>query len=75
MFIAGVAAERAVHLEAAVQECATASDPNLSHWEVEVQRQSQEVRRRAMEAAAQAQAEATPPCCPVCSQPLRRLTH
>ena len=70
-----VAAERAVDLEAPVQQFVAASDPNLSHWEGEVQRQPQERQRRAVEAAAQAKAEATPPCCPVCHQPLRRLSH
>ena len=70
-----VAAELAVNLEAAVQQFVAASDQNLGHLEVEVQRQTQELQRRALEAAAQAKADATPPCCPVCHQPLSRLTQ
>jgi hypothetical protein len=35
-----VAAELAVHLEAATQEFIAASDQNLGHLEVEVQRQT-----------------------------------
>jgi hypothetical protein len=53
-----VAAELAVHLEAATQEFVAAADPNLGHLEVEVLRQ-------AVEAGAQAKADATPLCCPV----------
>jgi len=40
-----------------------------------VLRQTRQRQRRAVEAAAQAKADATPPCCPVCHQPLTRRTH
>jgi hypothetical protein len=70
-----VAAELAVNLEAATQQFVVAEDQNLGHLEAEVQRQTQELQRRAVEAAAQAKADATPPCCPVCHQPLSRLTQ
>jgi hypothetical protein len=63
-----VAAELAVHLEAATREFVAAADPNLSHLEVEVLRQD-------AEAGAQAKADASPPCGPVCRQRLSRLTH
>jgi len=69
------AAELAVNLEAATQEFVAAGDQNPDHWEAEVLRQTQELQRRAVEAGAQAKADATPPCCPVCRQQLTRLTH
>lgn len=70
-----MAAELAVNLEQAVQQFVAAGDQNLGHLEAEVLRQTQELQRRAVEAGAQARADATPPCCPVCRQKLTRLTH
>jgi hypothetical protein len=58
-----------------VQQFVAASDQNLGHLEVEVQRQTQELQRRAVEAGAQAKADAILPCCPVCHQPVSRLTE
>ena len=70
-----MAAELAVNLEAALQPFVAASDQNLGHLEAEVLRQTREMQRRAVEAGAQAKADATPPCCPVCHQRLTRRTH
>lgn len=58
-----------------IQQFVATANQNLGHLEAEVQRQTQELQRRAVEAAAQAKADATPPCCPVCHQPLSRLTQ
>jgi hypothetical protein len=70
-----VAAELAAHLLAALPAFAAAADQNLGHLETEVARQTQELQRRAVEAGAQAKADATPAACPVCRQPLTRLSH
>jgi hypothetical protein len=56
-----VAAELAVNLEAATQEFVAAADQNLGHLEAEVLRQTRQLQRRAVEAGAQAKADATPP--------------
>lgn len=69
------AAELGVNLEAAVQQFVAAGDQNLGHLETEVACQTQELQRRVVEAGAQAKADATPPCCPVCGQKLTRLSH
>jgi hypothetical protein len=53
------AAELAVNLEAAIQQFVAARDQNLGHLEAEVLRQTEEPRRRAVEAAAQTAADAT----------------
>ena len=58
-----------------MQQFVAASDQNLGHLEMEVQRQTQELQRRAVEAGAQAKADAILPCCPVCHQPVSRLTE
>jgi ABC-type Zn2+ transport system substrate-binding protein/surface adhesin len=60
-----VAAELAAHLLAALPAFAAAADQNLGHLETEVARQTQELQRRAVEAGAQAKADATPAACPV----------
>ena len=70
-----VAAELAVNLETAAQQFVAAGDQNLGHLESEVLRQTQELQRRAVESGAQAKADATPPCCPVCGHQLTRLSH
>ena len=69
------AAELGVNLEAAIPQFVAAGDRNLGHLETEVARQTQELQRRVVEAGAQAKADATPPCCPVCGQKLTRLSH
>jgi len=70
-----VAAELGVRLNQAAEAFVVAEGQNLGHLEEEVVRQTQELQRRAVEAGAQAKADATPPCCPVCGQRLSRLTH
>ena len=70
-----VAAELAANLEKATQEFVVAADQNPGRLEAEVLRQTRKLQRRAVEAGAQAKADATPPCCPVCRQPLTRRTH
>jgi hypothetical protein len=70
----GVTAARlADKLEQQVQEFVGASDENLGDLELELEQQSRELLRVAAEKAAQKKAEATPPRCPVCQQPLSRL--
>jgi hypothetical protein len=69
------AAELAVNLEAAVPAFVAAAYQDLGHLETEVARQTQELQRRAVEAGAQAKADASSPTCPVCRQKLTRLTH
>jgi hypothetical protein len=67
------AARLADKLERQVQEFVGASDENLGDLELELEQQSRELLRVAAEKAAQKKAEATPPRCPVCQQPLSRL--
>lgn len=69
-----LAAELAGRLEAAAHAFVAADDENLGHLETEVARQTQELQRQAVERGAQAKADATPPACPVCGQPLTRLS-
>jgi len=68
------AARLADCLEQDVREFLVASDQNLGDIEVQVERQSRELLRAAAEKAAQKKAEVTPPVCPVCRQPLSRVT-
>ena len=51
-----------------------ASDQNLGHLEVQAVQDVQALLRHATERAAQTKADATPPVCPVCGQPLTRLS-
>ncbi|MBI5774630.1 MAG: ISKra4 family transposase [Verrucomicrobia bacterium] len=63
-----------MNLDHSVQRFVAARDQNLGHLEAEVLHQTQELQRRAVEGGAQAKADATPPCCPVCRQKLTRLS-
>jgi hypothetical protein len=56
-----LAAELAVNWEAATQKFVAAADQNQGHLQAEVLRQTQELQRRAVQAAAQAKADTTPP--------------
>jgi hypothetical protein len=71
----GVTAARlAETLEQDVCDFLVASDQNLGDLEVQIEQQSREPLRVAAEKAAQQKADLTPPVCPVCQQPLSRLT-
>jgi hypothetical protein len=61
-------------LEQNVRDFVVASEQNLGDMELQLERQSRELLRVAAERAAQKKAEATPPVCPECQQPLRRVT-
>ena len=69
-----LAARAACALEESLQRLIVASDQNLGHLEVQVAQDVQELQRQALERGAQAKAEATPARCPVCGQPLSRLS-
>jgi hypothetical protein len=60
-------------LAGSIQRLVLASDQNLGHFEVQTARDVQELLRQTIERGAQAKADATPPICPVCGQPLSRL--
>jgi len=66
------AAHLAVRLQESIGGFVRASDQNLGHLETQVAQQAQELLRQAAETAAQQKADATPPRCPVCGQPLSR---
>ena len=68
------AARAACALERSIQRLVQASDQNLGHLEVQTARDVQELLRQTIERGAQAKADATPPICPVCGQPLSRLS-
>lgn len=68
------AARLADALEEEVQAFLVASDQNLGDIEVQVEQQSRELLRAAAEKAAQQKADLTPPVCPVCHQPLSRVS-
>jgi len=69
-----LAARAACALEESMQRLVAVRDHNLGHLEVQVAQDVQELQRQALERGAQAKAEATPPRCPVCGQPLSRLS-
>jgi hypothetical protein len=68
------AARLAVSLTHTIGGFVRAVDQNLGHLETQVAQQAQELLRQATEAAAQQKADATPPRCPVCGQPLSRCS-
>ena len=72
--LAVLAARAACALEQSVERFVRASDQNLGHLEVQAAQDIQALLRHATERAAQAKADATPPVCPICSQPLTRLS-
>ncbi|WP_423442549.1 hypothetical protein [Limisphaera sp. VF-2] len=57
-----------------MQQLVQASDQNLGHLEVQAAHDVRELLRQAVARGTQTNADATPPTCPVCGQPLRRLS-
>src|SRR5262245_4718317 len=72
--LAVLAARAACALECSMQRLVMASDQNLGHLEAQAAYDVQELLRQALQRGAQAKADATPPTCPVCGQPLSRLS-
>jgi hypothetical protein len=68
------AARLADNLEQGVRDFLASGDQNLGDIEVQIEQQSRELLRAAAEKAAQKKADATPPVCPVCQQPLSQNT-
>ncbi len=69
------AARLADTLEQAVRDFLLASDQNLGDIEMQVEQESRELLRLAAEKAAQKKADLTPPMCPVCQNPLGRVSE
>src|SRR5215475_13290301 len=69
------AARLADTLEHGVRAFVKASEENLGDIELQIEQQSRELLRAAAEKAAQKKAEVTPPLCPVCQQPLSRVSQ
>jgi len=72
--LAVLAARLAVSLEASATRFLAAADQNLGHMETQALHDVQALLRQATQRAAQAKADATPPHCPVCGQPLSRCS-
>ena len=72
--LAVLAARAACALECSLQRLVLASDQNLGHLEVQAAQDVHELLRQTIERGAQAKADAMPPTCPVCGQPLSRLS-
>jgi len=70
--LAVLAARAACALERSIQRLVLANDQNLGHLEVQAAHDVRELLRQAIQRGAQARADATPPVCPVCGQPLSR---
>ena len=71
----GVSAARlAVCLEGKIKEFVAAGDQNLGSIELAIEKESRELLRQATEKAAQEKADVVPPGCPLCHQPLSRLS-
>ena len=71
----GVSAARlAVCLEGKIKEFVAAGDQNLGSIELAIEKESRELLRQATEKAAQEKANVVPPVCPLCHQPLSRLS-
>jgi hypothetical protein len=68
------AAGLAVQLSNTIEHFLGASDQNLGHLENQIAREALELLRQATELGAQHKADATPPCCPICGQALRRCS-
>jgi|SRR5579864_1285482 len=73
--LAVLAARAACALEDSVQVLASSGDQNLGHLEKQALADVQPLLRQSVERGAQAKAAATPPTCPVCGQPLSRLSQ
>ena len=72
--LAITAARLAAALEQGVRDFLVASDENLGDIEVQIEQQSRELLRAAAQRAAQKKADLIPPVCPVCHQPLSRVS-
>jgi hypothetical protein len=72
--LAVLAARAASALERSMQRLVLASDQDLGHLEIQAAHDVQELLRQAIQGGAQAKADSTPPTCPVCGQPLSRLS-
>jgi len=68
------AARLAEALDQAVRDFLVVGNQTLGDLEVQIEQRSREPLRAAAEKAAQKKADLTPPVCPVCQQPLRRVT-
>lgn len=73
--LAVIAARSACALERSIQRLIVASDQNLGHLERQAAADVQELLRQSVERGAQAKADGTPPRCPVCGQPLSRVSQ
>jgi len=69
-----LAARASGALEHSIQRLVVGSDQNLGHLEVQAAQDVKELLRQTIERGAQAKADSTPPVCPVCGQPLSRLS-
>ena len=72
--LAVLAARLAVTLEASVARFLSAAAQNLGHLETQALHDVQALLRETVRRGAQAKADATPPRCPVCGQPLSRCS-
>ena len=72
--LAVLAARAACALERSIQRLVGAGDQNLGHLEAQAAQDVQQLLRQAVERGAQAKADAIPPVCPVCGQPLSRVS-
>ena len=72
--LAVLAARLAGTLDLSVTRFLNAADQNLGHLEVQALHDVQALLRETLRRAAQAKADATPPRCPVCGQPLSRCS-
>src|SRR3989442_2579660 len=70
-FLSGMEAW-ANQLEAPLDRTVRCADQGMGHLEEQLTVGTQELQRQALEQAAQAKADATPPRCPVCGRPLTR---
>jgi hypothetical protein len=72
--LAGLTARTAAALNRSIQQFVQASDQNLGHLEVQIAHDMQGLLRQAVERVAQGKADAAPPTCQVCGQPLTRCS-
>lgn len=72
--LAVLAARAAGALDRSILRLAQSSDQNLGHLEAQAAHEVQDLLRAAIERGAQAKADNTPPVCPVCRQPLSRVS-
>ena len=69
-----LAACLAARMEDRIETLACAASENLGHLEEQLAKDGREVLRQAVELGAQKKADATPPRCPHCQQPLKRVS-